>query len=69
LNGPFYQSLKVDKNEIKDEQEEWFSAKAKLKNGEIIVGTREVKKPISVRYDWKSTDIDTLFNNSCLPSK
>ncbi|WP_339657084.1 sialate O-acetylesterase [uncultured Maribacter sp.] len=54
--------------EISNEKGEWFTAKAKLKNGIVIVSSKEVKIPKSVRYAWKSTDIGNLYNEVGLPA-
>ena len=54
--------------EISNEKGEWFAAKAKLKNGVVVVSSKEVKSPKAVRYAWKSTDIGNLYNEVGLPA-
>jgi sialate O-acetylesterase len=59
---------KIELFEISNEKGEWFTAKAKLKNGMVIVSSKEVKSPKAVRYAWKSTDIGNLYNEVGLPA-
>ena len=59
---------KIGLFEISNEKGKWFSAKAKLKNGIVIVSSKEVKSPKAVRYAWKSTDIGNLYNGVGLPA-
>jgi sialate O-acetylesterase len=54
--------------EISNEKGEWFAAKAKLKNGVVVVSSKAVKSPKAVRYAWKSTDIGNLYNEVGLPA-
>ncbi|SHK40018.1 sialate O-acetylesterase [Maribacter aquivivus] len=59
---------KITLFEVSNAAGEWFSAKAKLKNQQVIVSSKEVKNPTGVRYAFKSTDIGTLFNAVGLPA-
>ncbi|MGB3144648.1 MAG: sialate O-acetylesterase [Maribacter sp.] len=59
---------KLDLFEISNQESKWFLAKAKIKNGKVIVSAKEVKYPVAVRYAWKSTDIANLFNQADLPA-
>ncbi|HAI41894.1 MAG TPA: sialate O-acetylesterase, partial [Maribacter sp.] len=51
---------KITLFEVSNAVGEWFPAKAKLKNNEIVVSSKEVKNPTGVRYAFKSTDVSTL---------
>ena len=59
---------KLDLFEISNQEGKWFPAKAKIKNGKVMVSAKEVKNPVAVRYAWKSTDIANLFNQADLPA-
>jgi len=59
---------KIKLFEISDDDGQWYPADAKLKNGVVLVSSKEVKNPKSVRYAWKSTDIATLYNEVGLPA-
>ncbi|HAF77169.1 MAG TPA: sialate O-acetylesterase [Maribacter sp.] len=59
---------KITLFEVSNAVGEWFPAKAKLKNNEIVVSSKEVKNPTGVRYAFKSTDVSTLFNAAGLPA-
>ncbi|WP_430424987.1 sialate O-acetylesterase [Maribacter litoralis] len=67
-DGLYNKGNKIALFELSNEKGEWFPAKAKLKNGTVIVRAKEVQKPTAVRYAWRSTDIATLFNNVGLPA-
>ncbi|HDZ04318.1 hypothetical protein LCGC14_0206320 [marine sediment metagenome] len=66
--GLYNKSKKIDLFEISKEEGQWFAAKAKIKNGAVIVSSKEVKNPKRVRYAWRSTDIGALFNEVGLPA-
>ncbi|TLP77241.1 sialate O-acetylesterase [Maribacter sp. ACAM166] len=59
---------KIDLFEISNSEGEWFAAKVKLKDGVVLVSSKEVKNPKAVRYAWKSTDISNLKNEVGLPA-
>ncbi|VXA97173.1 sialate O-acetylesterase [Maribacter litoralis] len=67
-DGLYNKGNKIALFELSNEKGEWFPAKAKLKNGTVIVRAKEVQKPTAVRYAWRSTDIATLFNSVGLPA-
>ncbi|MEP2278580.1 sialate O-acetylesterase [Maribacter sp.] len=67
-DGLYNKSKKITLFEISNDRGEWYPAKAKLKDGTVVVSAKEVKKPSAVRYAWKSTDIATLFNKAGLPA-
>ena len=58
----------IDLFELSNEKGEWFVAKAKLKNGAVLVSSKNVKNPKAVRYAWKSTNISNLINEAGLPA-
>lgn len=67
-DGLFNKGKKLNLFEISNEKGQWFAAKARIKNGAVIVSSKEVKNPKAVRYAWRSTDIGTLFNAVGLPA-
>jgi sialate O-acetylesterase len=67
-DGLYNKGNKITLFEVSNAAGEWFSAKAKLKNNEVVVSSKEVKNPTGVRYAFKSTDIGTLFNAAGLPA-
>ncbi len=67
-NGLYAKDKKLDQFEISNEGGTWFPAKAKLRDGTILVSSREVKNPKAVRYAWKSTDMGSLYNRAELPA-
>ncbi|WP_405413912.1 sialate O-acetylesterase [Maribacter sp. Asnod1-A12] len=66
--GLYNKGKKITLFEVSNAAGEWFPAKAKLKNEEVILSSKEVKNPTGVRYAFKSTDIGTLFNAAGLPA-
>jgi sialate O-acetylesterase len=46
----------------------FHTAKAKVKNGAVVLRTKEVKMPISVRFAWGNIAIPNLFNAAQLPT-
>ncbi|TDT40463.1 sialate O-acetylesterase [Maribacter spongiicola] len=67
-DGLYNKGKKITLFEVSNAAGEWFSAKAKLKNNEVVVSSKEVKNPTGVRYAFNSTDIGTLFNKEGLPA-
>lgn len=67
-DGLYNKGKKLNLFEISNEKGQWFAAKARIKNGAVIVSSKEVKNPKAVRYAWRSTDIGTLFNAVGLPA-
>lgn len=59
---------KLDHFELSNENGKWYPAKAKIKNGLVLVNAKEVKNPKAVRYAWGSTAIGNLFNGAGLPA-
>jgi sialate O-acetylesterase len=63
---------------LKDKSESFFevagadglyhTAKAKIKNGAVVLRTKEVEAPISVRFAWDNIAIPNLFNAAQLPA-
>jgi len=54
--------------EIAGENHVFYSAKAKLKEGNIIVSSKKVSIPKYVRFAWKNTAQSNVFNASHLPA-
>ncbi len=46
----------------------WYPAKAKIKNGDVIVSSTDVNKPVDVRFAWRNSAVPNLFNEDNLPA-
>ncbi|MFA9389652.1 MAG: sialate O-acetylesterase [Prolixibacteraceae bacterium] len=46
----------------------FYVAKAKLENNKVIVKSKNVDKPVAVRYGWSANPISSLFNSADLPA-
>ena len=46
----------------------FYPAKVKIKNDQLIVYSKNVKKPVAVRYAWSNTSGASLFNAAGLPA-
>ncbi|WP_291960739.1 sialate O-acetylesterase [Maribacter sp.] len=66
--GLYSKEKKIRLFEVSNALGEWYPAKAKLKNGLVILSSNKVKKPTGVRYAYRSKDIATLFNKAGLPT-
>jgi len=54
--------------EIAGEDKIFYSADAKIKDGQVIVWSKKVKTPVAVRFAWKNTATPNLFNGVNLPA-
>ena len=54
--------------EIAGKDNVFYPAVAKIVNNRIRLYSKEVKRPINVRYGWKNWTVGTLFNKEGLPS-
>jgi sialate O-acetylesterase len=54
--------------EIAGEDKIYYPADAKIKNEQVIVHSKKVKVPVTVRFAWKNTAIPNLFNGANLPA-
>ena len=54
--------------EIAGTDNKFHQAKIKIKNNKIILCSKDVKKPIQVRYAWKNTAQSNIFNKANLPA-
>jgi sialate O-acetylesterase len=54
--------------EIAGEDKKYYPADAKIKNEQVIVHSKKVKAPVTVRFAWKNTAIPNLFNGANLPA-
>jgi sialate O-acetylesterase len=54
--------------EIAGENKVFYPAEAKIKDQQVIVQSKMVKTPVSVRFAWKNTAIPNLFNTANLPA-
>lgn len=46
----------------------YYPAQATIKNDQVIVESKNVKEPVSVRFAWRNTATPNLFNGANLPS-
>ncbi|MAU70636.1 MAG: sialate O-acetylesterase [Pseudozobellia sp.] len=46
----------------------WHEAKAKIKDGKILLSSKEVKEPTKVRFGWGNIAEPNLFNEAGLPA-
>jgi sialate O-acetylesterase len=54
--------------EIAGEDKIFYPAEAKIKDGKVIVQSKKVKVPVTVRFAWKNTAVPNLFNGANLPA-
>ncbi|REE02205.1 sialate O-acetylesterase [Marinoscillum furvescens] len=54
--------------EVSNEQGEWFSATAKIINGQVHVWAKEVRNPAAVRFAWSDVAEPNLVNAAGLPA-
>ena len=54
--------------EIAGKDNQFYPAIAKIINNRIRLFSKDVKKPINVRYGWKNWTVGTLFNKEKLPA-
>ena len=47
---------------------QYHPAKAIIKNEKVIVSSKEVKQPVSVRFGWSNIAEPNLFNSAGLPA-
>ncbi len=52
---------------ISGDDKKFFPAQAKIENSSVVVWSKEVKVPVSVRYAWKNNSIPNLFSKEGLP--
>jgi sialate O-acetylesterase len=54
--------------EIAGENKVFYPAEAKIKGQQVIVQSKMIKTPVSVRFAWKNTALPNLFNGANLPA-
>ena len=54
--------------EIAGDDKIFYPAEAKIKDGKVIVQSKNVKTPVAVRFAWKNTAVPNLFNGVNLPA-
>ena len=54
--------------EIAGEDKKFYPATAKIVSNRIRLYSKDVKRPINVRYGWKNWTVGTLFNKEGLPA-
>ncbi|MFZ4764787.1 MAG: sialate O-acetylesterase [Roseimicrobium sp.] len=53
---------------IAGEDKQWKPAVAKIEDGNVIVSSADVKKPVAVRYAWQDWPECNLYNGAGLPA-
>ncbi|MDC1310625.1 hypothetical protein N8215_03295 [Flavobacteriaceae bacterium] len=61
-------SNKESEFEIAGNNKIFYKAKVKIVGKRISISSREVVKPMYVRYAWSDVSIATLFNKEGLPA-
>lgn len=59
---------KVTCFEIAGADKVYYPAEATIKNNQVIVESKNVKQPVSVRFAWRNTATPNLFNGANLPA-
>jgi len=54
--------------EIAGADKVYYPADATIKNDQVIVESKNVKEPVSVRFAWRNTATPNLFNGANLPA-
>ena len=54
--------------EIAGDDKVFYPAEAKIKDGHVIVQSKKVKSPVTVRFAWSNTATPNLFNGVNLPA-
>jgi len=54
--------------EIAGQDKKYHKANAKIQGRTVLVSSREVKKPVAVRFGWSNTAQPNLFNKEGLPA-
>ncbi len=67
-DGLTIEGRKLDFFELQSSDGNWYPAKARIKNGKVVVSSKEVEKPNKVRYAYESIAISNLFNSAGLPA-
>jgi sialate O-acetylesterase len=52
---------------IAGEDQKFYTAKAKIEKGTVVVSAKEVKKPVAVRFAWSNGAMPNLFSKEGLP--
>ncbi len=66
--GLYSKGKKLTHFEVAGEEGQFFPAQAIIKNGKVLVSSKEVKVPTKVRYAWSNTALPNLFNKAGLPA-
>jgi sialate O-acetylesterase len=53
---------------IAGKDKKFFNADVKVDGKQLIIYSKQVKNPVSVRYAWSNTAKATLFNSEGLPA-
>lgn len=67
-NGLICKGEKLTWFEISGEDGEFYPADAKIEGSTIVVTSKDVKKPVAVRFAWSDTAEPNLFNKEGLPA-
>ncbi|NJB70339.1 sialate O-acetylesterase [Saonia flava] len=66
--GLYAKGKKVTHFEIAGDKDQFYPAKAIIKNDRVIVSSKEVKEPKKVRFAWNNRALPNLFNEANLPA-
>lgn len=66
-NGLVSKGKEVTEFQIAGEDGKFVPARAKIDGSSVIVSSREVKKPVAVRFGWPNNSIPNLFSKEGLP--
>lgn len=66
-NGLMSKGKEVTEFLIAGEDGKFFPARAKIDGNTVVVSSREVKKPVAVRFGWPNNSIPNLYSKEGLP--
>ncbi|HLT72241.1 MAG TPA: sialate O-acetylesterase [Cyclobacteriaceae bacterium] len=66
-NGLMSKGKEVTEFMIAGEDGKFFPARAKIDGSTVVVSSREVKKPVAVRFGWPNNSIPNLYSKEGLP--
>ncbi len=66
--GLYFKNKKVKFFELSGEEGVWYPAKGKIVNDQVVLSSKNVKKPINVRFAWFNSASPGLMNKQGLPA-
>lgn len=69
----FAEGLNANGGEVKGfaiagEDKKFVAATARIEDGKVIVSSKDVSKPVSVRYAWAANPVISLYNAAKIPA-